>query len=1669
MATKLQRVSELADQTARSVTQDVNSWKSYLNTACRLFKYSFDEQLLIYAQRPDATACASMELWNGTMRRWVKPRSKGIALIHKNGSGRPYLEYVFDVSDTRAVRGAKSPYLWEMREEHHAAVSAALAKQYGETEESDIGQQIMEQARRAVNEIYRDHLQDLSYDVRDSLLEDLDGLNLEVRYQKILTASVQYTLLTRCGLDPSEYLEDEDLLGIIEFSTPAVLHHLGEATSAISMNMLNEIGSAIRSYDRDVSRNHQEKIEKPLANPPVIGYNTVKERFSALKRESKERSIEHGRTDIQVGGRLPDSQSDAGRRGRTGGDAPGQVRDAAGDIPGGTSPRDLHVDAVDRAAVPPSAGDRPAGAGAGGQDGVRTDGAERRERGNESPRSDGLGTGGEQLQGPGGGDRAGGDRLQVNPGSEQTAGAEPAVSASEEVPAFQFQLFPTVEEQVETIAQVQAEEQQQALSFAAAPVPDAVIARALTSGGNETHSIERIVAFFQKEQAGSAAATFMREEFGEGGKGVNIAGQDYALWFGGDGLRIAPGRSANTAGATLVPWAKAAALVVNSLRQGAFATQEKIDAAREYEFSDLAERLWYITREISDEAKDRGFFPSLADIPWRGAPDTIAAYAERLKDPETRKAVLEDLHLFETVYRVDRSILRFRPTTNLNVLYQRINDMGKSITPFRAVDGFAPATGKFITEDEIDALLKRGGNISGAKLRIYAYFKQGHDAKACVDFLKQEYGDGGGFGYTGYNEWHDSKGISLTRGDNISGFKGYDTVKLNWNQVQKRVRGLIEAGQYLNEQERARLPEYEKVQLARDIYEFQRYNSQLDHSSPDDWKPDGWKGIRKLLDDPARVETLFNQMLGSLAGLTEDTPRYEEFRNTLRNLAAYQRGEYSLYVPLPESVLQAERQTKQAAKGAKKKPSAPKRTVDEAPSDRLAAAARALTKKKQPQTKEEPSGQISFDFMTAQPPMEQSESQPVTPEKVPSPTVREIYQQYAEVIKNLVLEDHAYQNACANSDRDTACLEGNEAIKRAALTIAEPDFQKQYYDNAVFHKRLHQEIISETYPILSRPQPEHGQVQDGNAGEQAVNHAALYRIALDMVDREISRGWLYDYLRERDNDYDTARDTLSRGLPAYFDHVARGDPDMVAAYHTLPMFREWLIEDLLERNYQDVAIDPRDALERYAGSPDIPEWAKGAPPTPKPQYETWHAKGSIQRQEQESAPLSPPTDDLKPEQATAGTETPPAPETVPEPAGAGAPETEESSNQSPAEPNLTPNVDEYLNLKAQHPDKLVGVQVGRFMLFYGKDAEAAAPALGAKLLTREIPGLGSTSVTGSPLGWQSALKDLLEHGHSVVLARPDPERGPDAPYEIIKERDAADYIPLGMELTIDGRRMKIDSVDFNAGAVSLLDLDMKGWFPVFRSETVSFVREFVEEVQQSEEYIAAEMERADSALEQNSGTPPATDAPEERDQADDLETAKQLIRDFCADEYDIDEIDFSNLEHIGIAYTTTEDEKHEIQVEANLLDFSISQLVDDVCVERRSYSSLRELIDNELVGLNFDELVLLEHDLPPELELPEQVEIEGGQIVPPPPVARPRQERHNFQITDDNLGVGGEKTKYQYNVAAIRTLKQIETEGRLATPEEQETLSRYVGWGGLAQAFDPKNEKWAKEYAELKD
>ncbi len=273
MASKLQKISELSDQTAHDVTQSADNWKSYLGTAARLYKFPFDEQLLIYAQRPNATACASMELWNGTMRRWVRARSKGIAVIRKNGGGRPHLEYVFDYADTRPVRGAREPYLWEMREEHHGAVMTALEQRYGANGGIDIGQRLMEAASKAVEAVYRDYLPDIENEARNSRLEGLDVQSLERHFHDLLTESVQFTLLTRCGLDPQMYMNHGELEGISEFSTPAVLHHLGNAVSSVSQDMLLEIRRTIIKHDRETRKEHQKNSDKTLANQPEISYN----------------------------------------------------------------------------------------------------------------------------------------------------------------------------------------------------------------------------------------------------------------------------------------------------------------------------------------------------------------------------------------------------------------------------------------------------------------------------------------------------------------------------------------------------------------------------------------------------------------------------------------------------------------------------------------------------------------------------------------------------------------------------------------------------------------------------------------------------------------------------------------------------------------------------------------------------------------------------------------------------------------------------------------------------------------------------------------------------------------------------------------------------------------------------------------------------------------------------------------------------------------------------------------------------------------------------------------------------------------------------------------------------------------------------------------------------
>lgn len=467
MAQKWQTISELAAETSRKVTHSPEEWCRFLTTAARFYKaYDFDDQLLIYAQKPNATACADMPTWNNKMRRWVNAGSTAIALIRKGYGGKPYLDYVHDVADTHPVRGGKDPWLWKLTEENREPVMERLRDTFGIDGSGDLGDLLMETAEKLVQESYGEYLPDLLYEREDSFLEELDDFNVEVLFRNTLRASVQYAVLSRCGLDVSRYLDAEDFREITNFNTTAALACLGTAVSQGSRELLLEIGDTIRKIER-------EKVKNSLAKSGVGPYND-KGNFSTLKRE---RSDKHGDIDIQQTERVSGSQSPDGRGGERTAD-PGLVRKSQGEISDGAPQGTLQFDAADRQAVGASDRDRPDSPGADGQSGGRNGEGTGRDRSIESQQSDGMGAADEQHPAVGGGDHPKRPNLQLNP--EETAGEQPAVSASVEMetpfstkPDYrQLTLFDLPEMQIQKISHQEAEAAASASSHSRRRTPE---------------------------------------------------------------------------------------------------------------------------------------------------------------------------------------------------------------------------------------------------------------------------------------------------------------------------------------------------------------------------------------------------------------------------------------------------------------------------------------------------------------------------------------------------------------------------------------------------------------------------------------------------------------------------------------------------------------------------------------------------------------------------------------------------------------------------------------------------------------------------------------------------------------------------------------------------------------------------------------------------------------------------------------------------------------------------------------------------------------------------------------------------------------------------------------------------------------------------------------------
>ena len=808
---KYKLISALAEETAKEVVRNEENWRRYLNTASRLYKYPFKEQLLIYAQRPEATACASIEIWNEKMHCWVNKGAKGIALIDEDSfSG---LKYVFDISDVhKARRIGQFPNLWEMREEHMESVISRLEKTYGDTDrEAGFVGRIREIAGRIAEDCYKELASDMEYLKEGSFLEELDELNVEIRIRETLADSIAYTVLKRCGMEESELAEEINFPYIHEFNTVETLSQLGSNVSDLSKPILMEIGKAIGAYDRQIAQNreetrvgreridtHEKNIEKGLANASEADYNALKRESESQDEQSITQTGEAGErskydeSDIREERGLSDTDGSNGRTAEGGTD---KVRTDEEEVLTGAQERSIYGTSSEREAEGTLVDDTGAGRGENGAS-DQTDEGERGDNGaDESRESDALGSEDEQHRTLGRGDRDDGTNLQLN--IEQP-----------ERTYQQLSLFPSFEEQVGTIAAAEASIQY--TMPAAFSLPQEQIDSILRSGGGRDNSRKRIYAKYQQGKTPEEMAEFLKNEYKTTGKGFEFDGNPVSLWFDEMGMRIGYGTSAKENTLAVMSWSEVESHIRVMVENGTYMSANEVFLVDAVERERIATDINNFFRDGISE------MPESLELKFSNYPASMEKLCELLATTEGRELIKDELEKAKAQLDSGEKQIKWRYVKRPDYLLEQLADLGVEKKEFPALDTVEVRNEDFITQDEIDYRLAGGSGFEHGKFRIYEYFMEGHDKKDNIAFLKNEYGTGGSShalpGSDRAHEDHDAKGIRLEKGNYGS---PYAKVLLNWNVVEKRIRELVQADKYLSPEGKEAYAQYKQEQAEK--------------------------------------------------------------------------------------------------------------------------------------------------------------------------------------------------------------------------------------------------------------------------------------------------------------------------------------------------------------------------------------------------------------------------------------------------------------------------------------------------------------------------------------------------------------------------------------------------------------------------------------------------------------------------------------------------------------------------------------------------------------------------------------------------------------------------------------------------------------------------------------
>ena len=895
---KLQDIRNLIQEHAVSVSSSPGDWMDYMDTASRLYRYSFSDQLLIHAQRPDATACASLELWNEKMLRWVNRGARGIALFDETWQNTK-LRYVFDISDTHMVAGGRSPYLWQMQEHQREEILTHLEEVYGleEKDTATLQDALMAVAREMVSDNLEEYLDGLEYAVENTYLEDLDEVTIRSDFRQLVTDSVYYMLSRRCGIEPMELLEEEDFMHITDYNHLSALTFLGNAVSQLSESILIDIGRIVHKISLEEARKEVEISKERNYNNFTTLMRETKNRDAETKKEENienEGGTDYG-TDISSQGRLPVSESDR-RRGRS---DDREIRDAAEDISEGTQEQPLSEPVPDREAEQPSGTDRESSTGENGQPDGEITGEESGT--GQGSRSDGMDSTHERTDGNSGREHLDGIGIQL---VEDTR--EDGLSKAEEEIASALSLpeYPTANEQ-----RRQIEERAAALYAGEIPIPEEVVDEILRTGGNRKASQLRIIYNFMSEQTPEEYTEFVKREYRKGGKGFQIDGNEYSVWFDETGMQISVGHTVtdHILDKAFLSWEDVSGRIHQLLDQGEYAPQSVLDAARSNAVKEHAQALAYMKGDMAEGVAEIVFdeedLPHLRSI----YPEITDYLEEKIEDPQWLSELNERLDALAEAYEMDSSLMRFHHYNPINISKQ-FQKFAAEVIPYQARDGFAWKEHQmFITQDEIDAFLARGGPYSKDRLKTYSFYLLNENEKSRTDFIKEKYGtnkrihalpDVDEF-YVNY----DRKGLLLARGDDNS---PYTSISLSWKKVANRISYLIKNDQFLQAEDYVHTSEYEREQMANKILSFYaRLPEGIDRPFTNDFFGDVSRAeLMAVLEGTEQTEELLQKMDAALAALPLDFEaygtNYQQKTELLSELHQYVEGTYTIF-PTPEA------------------------------------------------------------------------------------------------------------------------------------------------------------------------------------------------------------------------------------------------------------------------------------------------------------------------------------------------------------------------------------------------------------------------------------------------------------------------------------------------------------------------------------------------------------------------------------------------------------------------------------------------------------------------------------------------------------------------------------------------------------------------------------------------